>query len=147
MPDGRRLVFTSQAGGVLGSLFWQAADGSGAAERLTHGTPHSARVRVLRDGSAVLFSEGAGVLALSLDPGHRVRALLQSPQRAGTGVVSPDGRWLAYHGGDSGSLPEVFVSRFANPEEGRTVVSTAGGSQPRWARDSRELFTRRPTVR
>jgi serine/threonine-protein kinase len=35
MPDGRRLVFTSQAGGVLGSLFWQAADGGS----------HSARVR------------------------------------------------------------------------------------------------------
>ena len=31
-PDGRRLVFTSQAGGVLGSLFWQAADGTGVAE-------------------------------------------------------------------------------------------------------------------
>ena len=30
MPDGRRLVFTTEAGGVLGALFWQAADGSGA---------------------------------------------------------------------------------------------------------------------
>ena len=36
MPDGRRLVFSSQAWwGAAGSLFWQAADGTGKAERLT----------------------------------------------------------------------------------------------------------------
>ena len=35
MPDGRRLVFSSQTGGAAGNIFWQAADGTGAAERLT----------------------------------------------------------------------------------------------------------------
>jgi eukaryotic-like serine/threonine-protein kinase len=144
MPDGRRLAFTSHAGGVLGALFWQAADGSGVAERLTEGQLTQRASDVLPDGSAVLFSEGARVLALSLDPERRVRAVLQSSQRSGTGVVSPNGRWLAYHGAASGSPPEVFVSPFATPEQGRTVVSTAGGSQPRWARDGRELFFTAP---
>jgi Tol biopolymer transport system component len=37
-PDGLRLIFTSQADGAIGSLFRQAPDGSGTAERLTHDT-------------------------------------------------------------------------------------------------------------
>ena len=56
-------------------------------------------------------------------------------------MASPDGRWLAYVGRvDAGSPPEVFVSPFADPAQGRTLVSTAGGSQPRWSRDGQELF-------
>ena len=42
MPDGRRVVFSSQAGGAVATLFWQAADGTGAAERLTQSREHSA---------------------------------------------------------------------------------------------------------
>ena len=33
-PDSRRLIFTSERAGVR-NLFWQAADGTGAVERLT----------------------------------------------------------------------------------------------------------------
>ena len=33
-PDGRRLIFSSERAGVR-NLFWQAADGTGAVERLT----------------------------------------------------------------------------------------------------------------
>ena len=140
-PDGRRLVFSSQAGGVLGALFWQAADGSGVAEPLGGGERAQLASTVLADGSAVLYSEGAGILALSLDGERRVKPVLRSARRAGGGVVSPDGRWLAYTGRDESGLPaEVFVSPLASPELGRTLVSTAGGSQPRWARDGRELF-------
>ena len=140
-PDGRRLVFSSQAGGVLSSLFWQAADGSGVAEPLGDGQRSQQASSVLADASAVLYSEGAGMLALSLDGERRVRPVLRSTRRAGGGVASPDGRWLAYTGRDEPGLPaEIFVSPLANPELGRTLVSTAGGSQPRWARDGRELF-------
>ena len=35
MPDGRRMVFSSQPNEGAASLFWQAADGTGTAERLT----------------------------------------------------------------------------------------------------------------
>ncbi len=35
MPDGRRVVFSSQAGAGAGTLFWQAADGTGTAELLS----------------------------------------------------------------------------------------------------------------
>ena len=39
-PDSRRLIFTSERAGVR-NLFWQAADGSGAAEQLTERSRHS----------------------------------------------------------------------------------------------------------
>ncbi len=139
--DGRRLIFTSQTGGVLGSLFWQAADGSGVAEPLSEDGRTQHPSGVLPDGSAVLFSQGTGVLALGLDRDRRIRSVLPSPQSTGSGVVSADGRWLAYVGRiDAASPPEVFVSAFVDPAQGRTLVSTAGGSQPRWSRDGRELF-------
>ena len=34
MPNGKRIVFSSQAGGDPGGIWWQAADGTGIAERL-----------------------------------------------------------------------------------------------------------------
>ncbi len=53
-------------------------------------------------------------------------------------VFSPDGRWLAYNSPESGTW-EVYVVPFPTPST-KLQVSTAGGSVPRWRRDSRELF-------
>ena len=48
-----------------------------------------------------------------------VRPVPRSTRRAGGGVASPDGRWLAYTGRDEPGLPaEIFVSPLANPELG-----------------------------
>jgi eukaryotic-like serine/threonine-protein kinase len=141
-PDGRRLVFTSQADGTLGSLFWQAADGSGIAEPLIKssntGTPLRATA-VLADPSGVLFTEAADIMMLTLGKDRHVGPVVQTPQVEHNGVISPDGRWLAYQGLDSGS-PQIFVRPFPNTNDGRTHVSTTGGSRPVWARSGRELF-------
>jgi serine/threonine-protein kinase len=140
-PDGRRLVFTSQAGGVLGSLFWQAADGSGTPERLAESEFIQRATAVLPDGRGVVYSMGGDLMTMSLDKGRQVQPLVRG-QGGGGGAeaaVSPDGRWLAYVGGASG-LPQIFVSPFSNPDQARTQVTPAGGSQPRWAANGRELF-------
>ncbi|HEX9764135.1 MAG TPA: hypothetical protein VGA39_02530, partial [Candidatus Acidoferrales bacterium] len=51
---------------------------------------------------------------------------------------SPDGQWIAYVSDESGR-DEVYVQSF--PKLGNKVaVSTAGGSEPRWSRDGRELY-------
>jgi serine/threonine-protein kinase len=135
--DGQRLIFTSQAGGVLGSLFSQAADGTGAAERLTEGRFIQRPTAVLPDGRHLVFSESDALKLLALDQSRAVRTLVD--RTPGDGAVSPDGRWLAYAGVDSGS-PQVYVSPFTNPETGRTQVSVSGGNQPRWAPNGRDLF-------
>jgi hypothetical protein len=45
------------------------------------------------------------------------------------GIVSPDGRWLAYEANDSGSF-EIHVTPFPGVARGRSQVSTSGGMQP-----------------
>jgi Tol biopolymer transport system component len=140
MPDGRRLIFTSQAQGALGSLFRQSADGSGTAERLTHGNSVQRASAVLPDGTGMLFDEYANVMLLKFDHPEPPRpAVARTSQVEQSGVVSPDGRWLAYVGADAGPQ-QVFLRPFPNVEAARTQVSPRGGSQPVWARNGRELF-------
>ena len=56
----------------------------------------------------------------------------------GFGKFSPDGRWIAYASGESGRN-EVYVAPFPGPG-GKWLVSTAGGTWPRWRRDGTEIF-------
>jgi hypothetical protein len=57
---------------------------------------------------------------------------------ADQGHLSPDGHWLAYTSGESGS-PEVYVMAFRGGQ-GKWQVSTNGGYQPQWSHDGKELF-------
>ena len=57
------------------------------------------------------------------------------------GVVSPDGRFMAYASDESGHF-DLYVDTFPTPHA-RTRVTTAGGTEPRWRRDGRELYFRR----
>jgi eukaryotic-like serine/threonine-protein kinase len=54
------------------------------------------------------------------------------------GQFSPDDKWMAYVSDESGT-PQINVVSFPTPA-GIRQVSTAGGSQPRWRRDGKELF-------
>ena len=139
-PDGRRIIFTSQTGGNLGSLFWRAADGTGVAEPLVASETIQRASSVLPDGSRLLFSEPTGAMALSLDGKRTVVPLMP----AGSGhiqdcVASPDGRWLAYVMPVAGT-PQIFVSALSDPGGARSQLTPSGGSQPRWSADGRELF-------
>ena len=133
--DGNRLLFFSPS--REGGLFWQAADGTGAAERLGAGLPSG----VTRDGKQVLFSSPGArdVLLLTLDVSHHVEPLIQTPANERNGVVSSDGRWLAYESDSSGEF-EIYVTPFPNVSAGVWRVSTAGGTRPLWAPNGRELF-------
>ena len=117
MPDGRRVVFSSQANAGAASLFWQAADGTGTAERLTQSPSHvQLPSAVSPDGTRVLFTEGGAatatdVMMLTLDKDHRVQPLVQTQFAELNGEISPDGRWLAYQSNDSGQF-QIFVGRF-----------------------------------
>jgi Tol biopolymer transport system component len=86
-----------------------------------------------------LFTEAADIMMLTLGKDRHVRPVVQTPQVEQNGVISPDGRWLAYQGVDSGSA-QIFVRPFPNANEARTQVSTSGGARPVWATSGRELF-------
>jgi Tol biopolymer transport system component len=138
MPDGRRLVFKTEAGGVLGALATQAADGSGTAERLTEGTLIERASSALTNGSGIIFSDGTGPKLLRLDRDRR-SSVTPLMGRGGDAALSPDERWMAYVAPD-GDTPQVFVTPFPGVSASRTLVTPAGGSQPRWAGDGRTLF-------
>ena len=105
--DGSRVTYQSDREGDV-SIFWQRADGSGAAERLTRAgrgeshvpeswspTTKTLLFSVHKDGQETLW-------ALSLPDKHvapfdGVRST--SPINA---VFSPDGRWIAYQSNQSG---------------------------------------------
>jgi eukaryotic-like serine/threonine-protein kinase len=57
------------------------------------------------------------------------------------GMFSPDGRSIAYASNESGQF-DVYVDAYPKPGA-RVRVTTAGGSEPRWSADGRELFFRR----
>ena len=66
--------------------------------------------------------------------------LLASDNVEVQGVVSPDGRWLAYSSNASGAR-EVYVRPFIGSGD-PIAVSTSGGVEPRWSRDGTELYYR-----
>jgi eukaryotic-like serine/threonine-protein kinase len=141
--DGRRIIFGSNRGGNT-DLWWQAADGTGVAERLTTTSEPQFPSGVTPDGIAVVFFKltptmGRDLLQVALDGTGRVTPLLQTTFDEREGVISPDGLWLAYESNQSGSF-EIYVRPFPNVDGGLWRVSTAGGSRPLWARSGKELF-------
>ena len=142
-PDSQRIIFSSDRAGGVTNVWWQAADGTGAAERLTTSSNHQWTTGIAPDGSAVVFTQeaptmGRDLLRLALDGSRRVTPLLQTKFEERNGVVSPDGRWLAYVSNSSGRF-ETYVRPFPNADR-QWQVSTGGGRTPIWARNGKELF-------
>jgi hypothetical protein len=70
--------------------------------------------------------------------GRKAAPLLASVFDEGWATFSPDGKWVAYVS-DENQQPQVYVRSFPAGEV-RVQISTAGGAQPQWRRDGRELF-------
>ena len=142
--DGLRIVFQS-VGSSGGNLWWAAADGSGMATRLATSANPQAPSGITPDGRHLVFFEAApslDVMQLALDEPTRVTALVRTQAYEASGVVSPDGRWLAYESDSSGRF-EIYVCRYPDTQSGQFHVSTLGGRNPLWSRNGHELFFRR----
>jgi serine/threonine-protein kinase len=142
-PDGSRLTFRS---GSPINLFWQAADGSGVAEKLTTSDFVQTPTSWSPDGSTLVYHERhpdatlADIWFVSRASESAPRPFVQSPFVEQGGVFSPDGRFLAYASNESGRF-EVYVRPFPDLG-GKWQVSTEGGLQPLWSRSGREIFYR-----
>jgi Tol biopolymer transport system component len=62
----------------------------------------------------------------------------QRPARQTRRAFSPDGKWLAFNSSESGAF-QIYVIPFP-PTGTKSQVSGAGGVQPLWRRDGRELY-------
>jgi hypothetical protein len=87
------------------------------------------------DGRVILLTQGGRLWTVGAD-GSAPKPILDSA--SGVARISPDGRWLAYIASGAG-LTDVYLRPFA-ASGSATRVSGAGGTEPQWRRDGRELF-------
>lgn len=89
------------------------------------------------DGTLVVRTFGRAVFAVP--PGDRRPVLLaDTPYVEDQTQVSPDGKMIAFNSDESGRW-EVYIATFPAFTQKRQV-SNAGGMQPRWRHDGKELF-------
>jgi hypothetical protein len=160
MPDGRRIIFTSNRTGVF-NLYSQAVDGTGAADRLTTSVNQQYHTSITPDGRLLIVESVPIPMAPGVAQRTRLFRLASPASRPASGAAgaslslvdpsgqtlfdglwpefSPDGRYIAYQSNESGAL-EVYVRPFPQVDSGRWQISTAGGTRPAWARSGRELF-------
>jgi eukaryotic-like serine/threonine-protein kinase len=143
-PDGRRFVFASNRGGNgHTNLYIASPNGSGDDQRLLAVDADDVPTSWSRDGQYILINRwlnGRGstwLLRPNVD--SEAKPLLQSAAfDQGTGVFSPNARFLAYTSNESGRY-EVYVQSFP-PSENKWSVSSGGGGLPLWSADGKELF-------
>ncbi|MGH9254765.1 MAG: protein kinase domain-containing protein, partial [Vicinamibacterales bacterium] len=82
-PDGRRVLFSSERAGAP-NVFWQAADGTGAAERLTQSPNQQFPFAVSPDGTRLVLYELAPNVDLMMLTLDKARASMLSPASAST---------------------------------------------------------------
>ncbi len=140
-PDDSHVAFgTSRE--RMGELYQRASSGVGQEELLYSSGTSMSVSDWSGDGRHILFSSldletGWDLWSYVVDDAE-ARPILVSDFDQYDGVLSPDGRWLAYTSNES-DRNDVYVQGF--PESsGRWMISTGGGSQPRWRKDGREIF-------
>jgi serine/threonine-protein kinase len=109
--DGHRIVFASAREGGIPNVWWQAADGSGAAERLIGSSNSQAPQGFSPDGRHLIVEEttpqGADLLDLALDGIRRTSSIVRTRFAERNGAFSPDGHWLAYESNSSGTFENL----------------------------------------
>jgi eukaryotic-like serine/threonine-protein kinase len=140
-PDGRRVAYASDQG-ARPNIYVNAASGAGEEALLVAAGSRSFPLDWSPDGRYLVFMLNGGATRNDIwiyDAQQKApRPLLASAFNEGWARVSPDGRWLAYVS-DESQQREVYVRSFPDGAV-KTRISTAGGNQPQWRRDAKELF-------
>jgi serine/threonine protein kinase/Tol biopolymer transport system component len=152
-PDGRRIAFASQRGekavGMTYNLYWQRADGTGDAQRLTTSENLQLPGSWHPSGKVLAFEERSSHFNLMLLPMDGDEASGWKPGKPTVFLsgafdlrapaFSPDGRWLAYESSQSGQY-NIYVRPFPGPGT-QLQISTAGGVFPTWSRRHEVLYS------
>ncbi|WP_411281637.1 TolB family protein [Gemmatimonas sp.] len=145
-PDGRMVTFLSAGDrSVTGNVWKQPLDGSDMARLIIRRDRSLSEQVWLPDGSGLVVrtttpAAGHGDLLATSRLSDSIASPILATNRAEySPAISPDGRWLAYSSDLTGRF-EVYVSPRAAPPSTRILVSTGGGSSPRWSADGRSLF-------
>jgi serine/threonine-protein kinase len=145
-PDGRDVVYIGIRDGPSVALR-RRADGTGSETVLAREARPVQEIVIAPDGAWLVYRTDNGapgrgdILARRLTGDTATRELVATPAAEAGPAISPDGRWMAYSS-DEGGRTEIFVRPFPEVESGKWQVSRAGGTEPQWGPDGRELFYR-----
>jgi serine/threonine-protein kinase len=150
-PDGTRIAFGYPRDGGITNIYWQATDGTGAAERLIESSRSQHPCTFTPDGKSLIIRDstpetGLDLSILSLEGERTVKPLIREPGNQQHPDISPDGRWIAYQTEEAG-VSKVVVRPFPSVDSGGWIVSPDGGTRPRWNRRGGELFYQDPEGR
>ncbi len=139
-PDGATIVYESTRDGLLA----RTASSTDAPRRLLGLPSLLIPTQISSDGKSLVFfadmggTGGFDVFVLPLNGDAKPTRVVQTPVSDVEPQLSPDGRWMAYVSIETGSH-ETFVQPFPSGRA-KWQVPVAGGRQPMWRRDGRELF-------
>jgi eukaryotic-like serine/threonine-protein kinase len=145
-PDGRRITFRTTQRGRPELLVTPSAISQGSSDQ-NPARPLKATGEIPNDwrgGELLVQRRGdAGFdLVRAAESSGEARSVAETPFNETEGRWSPDGRWIAYVSDEPGR-PDVYVLHGTT----RQRLSLAGGTHPRWTRDSRSLlFLRGSTI-
>jgi len=137
--DGKRIFFEGH------EVYWQAADGSDEAERLTFGEHNHGPQKWTADGRTLSFYEihpdtYRDIWMLPFEGEREPWVFLKTPYLEGGIGFSQDGNWLAHTSKETGRY-EVVIRAY--PESlPKHQITTEGGIELVWPPGSRELFYR-----
>jgi Tol biopolymer transport system component len=143
--DAAAAIFSSQRSGPY-QVYRKTVGGSAPEEMLFTSDVAAIATDWSRDGRFVAYTRGTAATGFDVwvapaSPTGQPMAFANGPGADDSGVFSPDGRWLAYQSNESGRN-EIYVRRFTGqaPQTAPIMVSRAGGTQPLWRGDGREMF-------
>jgi Tol biopolymer transport system component len=145
--DGRAVIYARGMG--ISDIVRRASDGTGAEDRLVVNQRPKGPASVSADGRWLAYYEldpvsGYDIWVLQLPPpgvsAPAPRPFVKTAANEGSGMFSPDTKWLAYQSNDSGRF-EIVVRSFPDGEQ-VVRVSPDGGLAPVWSPTGNELFYR-----
>jgi Tol biopolymer transport system component len=143
-PQGDRVAFASNRGGGIANLYQKAANVTSQDELLLTTGNSKTTTQWSRDGRFIVYSERDSktkldIWVLPMEGAERKPVpFLHSAANEVLGQLSPDSHWMAYTSDETGQR-QVYVRPFPRGEFQRQI-SIAGGEQPRWRGDGKELF-------
>jgi Tol biopolymer transport system component len=147
-PDGKRVIFDSNRNGTI-DLYERGLNAE-SDDLLIHSSETKIPDSFTQDGRFLLYTStspsaggvgtNADIMVLPMDGKSKPQPFINSRFDERYGQFSPDGRWVAYQSNESGDGEyQIYVKSFPAPGE-RLPISSAGGIQPRWRPDGKELY-------
>ena len=139
-PDGTQIVFSSNPHGPY-DLYQKSANGLGSAQIFFQNQQQKHLDDLSSDGRYGIYDTAAGnteLWALPLFGDRKPFPFVQGDFHATSAVFSPNSRYVAYMSSETGGY-QIYVQNFPQ-QNGKWQISAAGGLQPEWSHDGKELF-------